>query len=134
MSEETKGVVGTLMDLSFSEFITTKIVKLLYILGIILVGLSSAVYIVGSFTRGFAAGIISLIIGPIMFTVGVIWTRVWLELIIVIFRIAGHTAKIAGADTSPAPVPEKPAEKNAEKPEEKEGKKEDDKEEKAEKE
>lgn len=89
------GFFQALFDLSFSEFITTRIIKVLYVLAIIGVGLLSlAVFL--SFARGGAGGlIIGLIVAPVLFLLYVIATRVWLELIMVIFRIADHTRQIA---------------------------------------
>ncbi len=89
------GFFQALFDLSFSEFITTRIIKVLYILAIIVVGLFALVFFLGMATRGVAGLIVGLIVAPLLFLLYVIVTRVWLELIMVIFRIADHTRQIA---------------------------------------
>lgn len=89
------GFFQALFDLSFSEFITTRIIKVLYVLAIIGVGLFSlAIFL--SFARAGVGGlIIGLIVAPLVFLLYVIFARVWLELVMIIFRIADYTRQIA---------------------------------------
>ena len=93
--ETQKGLLGAIFDFSFSEFITTKIVKFLYILAVIGASLTSLVAVVSAFSQGFGIGILALVLSPLYFLVMVIGARIWLELIIVIFRIAEHVGNIA---------------------------------------
>jgi hypothetical protein len=86
---------SALFDFSFSEFITTRIIKVLYILSIIGIALISLVILISSFTQGAGAGILGLIFAIIFFFLYVILARVWMELIIVIFRIAEYARDIA---------------------------------------
>lgn len=92
---DPRGFITSLFDLSFSDFITTKIVKFLYILGIIIAAIVSLTAIVSGFGLGAGRGIITLILSPVIFLLMVIFYRIWLEMIIVIFRIAEHTSEIA---------------------------------------
>lgn len=90
-----KGFFSRLFDISFSEFITTEIIKILYVLAII----AAVIIAVGSIVRGFSGsvgyGIATLIVSVILFFVYVLVARVWLEIMIVIFRIAEDTRKLA---------------------------------------
>ena len=99
-ADEAKGFIGALMDFSFTSFITTKLVKVLYIIAIIFAALgavgmaiSGLLQLTHSYT--FITGLISLVLAPIMFLFSVIWSRVAMEIIIVIFRGAEHLAEIA---------------------------------------
>lgn len=94
--EQERGFFGSLFDFSFTSFVTTKIIKVLY--GLLIAGavVFSLVLIVGSFSDSPGAGVFMLVIGaPLFFFIAVLYARVVLELIIVVFRIADHTAEIA---------------------------------------
>ncbi len=89
-----KGGLATIFDLSFTEFVTTRVIKVLYVIGILFSGLFALAIIIGGFSEGAAKGILGLIIGPIVFLVYVLLARIWCEMIIVVFRIADNTSKI----------------------------------------
>lgn len=98
---QAKSFFGSLFDLSFTSLITSKIIKLLYILSIIVAGLASLSLVISSFAVSTAAGIFSLFIfAPLIFMLSVIYARVLLEIIIVIFRISEHAAEIAAQGRS----------------------------------
>ena len=50
---------------------------------------------IGAASQGGGAAIVGLILAPIFFLLYVIFARVWMELIIVIFRIAEYARDIA---------------------------------------
>lgn len=108
--DQPKGFFGSLFDFTFTDFVTTKMIKLLYIILIIAIGIGTLVAIVGCFTTcGGGWGLLSLLIlGPIGFLVGVICIRIYLEIVIVIFRIAESTTEIARShrEKSSSPSPE----------------------------
>ena len=93
--QEKKGFLGALFDFSFSEFITIKLIKTLYILGIIFSTIMAIIFIVSGFNISTGVGIIFLILSPIFFLLYVIVIRIWLEIIIVIFKIAENTKQLA---------------------------------------
>jgi hypothetical protein len=96
---ENKGFIGSLFDLSFSEFVTTRIIKLLFVLAIIGSGIGTLVLIIGTFaSHSVAFGILSLVLSPLIFFIYVIVARVYLEIIIVIFRIAENTSRLVKQD------------------------------------
>jgi hypothetical protein len=92
---ESKGFFASLFDFSFTQFITTKIIKFLYLLGMLVAGLFALFVIVSAFSTSALWGVVGLILSPLVFLLYVILVRVWLEIVIVIFRIAEHTGEIA---------------------------------------
>lgn len=86
---------SALFDFSFSQFVTTRLIKVLYILSIIVIGLAAVVFLIAGLTQGTASAILALVLAPLFFLIYVIFARVWMEIIIVIFRIAENTREIA---------------------------------------
>lgn len=100
--QETKGLVGLLFDFGFTDFITTKLIKVLYIVGTGLIGIFSLGLMFTSFSQGAATGIIGVVLAPVAFLFGVAFLRVQLELVMVMFRIADSTSAMA-ADRGAGP-------------------------------
>ncbi len=99
--DEYKGFFAALFDLSFTEFVTTKLIKLLFIIAILASGLGALFLLVPAIMYGSGAStILYLVIAPVVFLVSVLLSRIWLELVIVIFRIAENTTKIANQNKS----------------------------------
>ena len=95
--ENQKSFFESLFDLSFTSFVTSKIIKLLYVLSIVGVALASLFFIILAFGVSTTAGVLTLLVGaPLLFFISVIYSRVLLEIVIVIFRISEHAAEIAG--------------------------------------
>ncbi len=91
---ENRGFFGSLFDLSFTEFVTTRVIKFLYVLSIIAAGLMALATVIGGFAGGAAGGLLALVISPVVFLLSVLMARVWLEVIIVLFRIAENTGRL----------------------------------------
>jgi len=91
---QNKGSIGMLFDLSFTEFITTRIIKVLFIIGVAFAAIWAFVLIVGGFSAGAGMGVLFLILSPIVFLLLVLGARIWCELIIVVFRIAENTSRL----------------------------------------
>ena len=104
--EEKKGFWSCLFDLSFTEFITTRVIKILYMLGIGIAAIVGLMLIVTAFTKGFAVGLLHVIAAPIVFILLVIVLRIYMELVLTLFRIEENTRKPAAAEGSPAPAPD----------------------------
>jgi formate-dependent nitrite reductase membrane component NrfD len=98
---DTKGFFGALFDMSFSTWVTVRIIKVLYWLGLIVLGLMTVMVFLSLAVESAAQAILALILAPIIFLIGAILLRVYLEVIIVLFRIADHTAEIAAASRLP---------------------------------
>ena len=92
--EGPQGFFTTLFDFSFSEFIVPKILKVLYGLGILGAAIAALGFIVNGFSAGVLGGIVMIILSPVIFVIGVILVRVYLEVVLVLFRIADNTAKM----------------------------------------
>lgn len=95
-----KNPVGLLFDLSFSEFVTTRVIKVLFILGVIGAAVGSLTFIVTGFHGGFWRGLLFLILSPLVFLLWTLGVRIWCELIIVAFRIAENTSRMVAPSKS----------------------------------
>ncbi len=89
--EESRSFLSSLFDVSFSQFIITSLIKVLFILGIIVSVIYAVALIAGGFSNSVSTGILALIFSPIAFLLMVIVIRVWLELILIVFRIEENT-------------------------------------------
>jgi hypothetical protein len=82
-------LLRALFNFSFNQWVSPKIMKFLYGLSILSAGLIALFFIIMGF------GIFSLFIGaPLIFLLTVIYSRVLLEMILVIFRMADHMTEI----------------------------------------
>jgi len=94
MSEKTISFFSILFDLRFRNFITLKFVSILYAIGIVVAAIAALIFAFTGFRTSFGFGIITLLISPIFFLVYVVLTRLWLEILVVIFRIADNTRRL----------------------------------------
>ncbi|MCX8027720.1 MAG: DUF4282 domain-containing protein [Thermodesulfovibrionales bacterium] len=95
--QTAQGFFAGLFDFSFQNFITVKIIKVLYILAIVgtcLVGLATLASGFGMMRYGVGAGILQVLLAPVITLLGIIWSRVLLEIIVVLFSIANNTTRI----------------------------------------
>ena len=87
---------SALFDLSFSSYIAPKLVKAFYVLSIIAAALIMLVLIVVPFGNGQTmTGVITLLLSPFLFLFYVCLARLYLEFVIVIFRIAEDIGRVA---------------------------------------
>jgi hypothetical protein len=118
-----QGFLASLFDISFSSLITTWVIKVLYVLSMVIIGLVAVVFVVAAFADSVAGGIVVLlVVAPLFGLLYLIYVRVLLELVIVIFRITESNVELvslqrgqaAGGSTppppssSPPPAPESP--------------------------
>lgn len=89
-----KGPVGMLFDLSFTEFVTTRVIKVFFIIGVVFAAIGTIALIIGGFNAGAERGILFLVLSPIVFFLYVLGARIWCEMIIVLFRIAENTSRL----------------------------------------
>jgi hypothetical protein len=95
-AEQAAGFLSSLFDLSFSNFITTKLIKVLFVICIVLAAFGAIAIILGGFAQGALVGIVALLIlAPLLFFFYVIIARVNMEVLIVIFRSSEYLAEIA---------------------------------------
>jgi len=113
-----RGFFASLFDFSFTSLVTTKIIKALYVISVIVIGLSSLGLVVGAVHPRAAAGrvglvcrtrgvvgaatpgrapaglVVLIIVAPLVALLWLIYTRVILELFIALFRIAENTSEL----------------------------------------
>jgi hypothetical protein len=86
---DARGFLGALFDLSFTSFVTTKIIKVLYALILVLTSLSALVYTIVAFRLSAGFGLLVLVIGdPLFIIIVMAFWRLVLESFVVVFRIA----------------------------------------------
>jgi hypothetical protein len=85
------GFLGRLFDTSFTSFITPSIIQLVFKLFIGLAALSTVGFIIVFFAADLTIGTVVLIVGPLLFLPYVIMVRIYLELVVVLFRIEENT-------------------------------------------
>jgi len=86
---DARGFLGALFDLSFTSFVTTKIIKVLYALILVMVSLSALVFTISAFRSSAVSGLLVLVIGdPLFIIIVMAFWRLVLESFVVVFRIA----------------------------------------------
>jgi uncharacterized membrane protein len=96
------GLFEGLMDFGFTRFITLNVMKVLYMLGIALLCLYWLGIVIMGFTMGgVVGGLGAIVFGTILLLVQLIFLRVWMELIVVLFRIGDNTTKLVQNTTRP---------------------------------
>ncbi|MHA2788189.1 DUF4282 domain-containing protein [Corynebacterium sp. S7] len=93
---------GALFDFSFTNFITIRFAKVIYIVAIVFLALYWAfmlVFSLSAFSEGIGIGLLALfavlIIGGLLFLFGIIMARVTLEFYVSMVRTAENTSKMA---------------------------------------
>lgn len=95
-SQQAAGFLASLFDLSFTNFITPKLIKVLFVLSIVLIGLGALALVGSAFMQSAIGGIfVLLIVAPLFFLFEVIVARVWMEVLIQLFRACDYLAEIA---------------------------------------
>ena len=93
-----------LFDFSFNQFVSLKMMGFLYGLSVLSAGLLALLFVIVGFNASMGFGIFALFIGaPLVFLLTVISSRVLLEMILVIFRIADHMDHIGMANSEEKP-------------------------------
>ncbi len=87
-----------IFDFSFTNFVTTKLIKFLYAISLIFIVLGFFAMVIGGFAAmigdSVGAGFAILCMSPFVLVIYVLLARVWSEFIIVIFRIAENMAEL----------------------------------------
>ncbi|MCA1695048.1 MAG: DUF4282 domain-containing protein [Actinobacteria bacterium] len=85
---EAKGLFASLYDFNFTSFIATKIIRFVYALLVIVYSIGAVVAFIVGLASGKPASILfSLIFIPILYLVYLIMTRIWMEILLVVFRM-----------------------------------------------
>jgi hypothetical protein len=89
------GFFEALMDTRFDRLITPSLIRFLYVVAIVLLALGALAVIIAGFAESAGTGVVLLILAPIGALLYLIVTRVWLELIVVAFKIREAAEEVA---------------------------------------
>jgi hypothetical protein len=92
-----KSFWGGLFDMSFQEFVTIRVIKVLFILAIIGSAIAAIAMLIGGFAAfrfGAVRALLMIIGSPVLFFVYVLLARIWLEIVVVVFRISENTSTL----------------------------------------
>jgi Domain of unknown function (DUF4282) len=86
---DARGFLSALFDFSFTSFVTTRIIRVLYILIMVLTVITALIYTIVAFRISPAFGFLTLVIGdPLFIIIVMAFWRLVLESFVVRFRIA----------------------------------------------
>jgi len=91
----SKNFLQVLFDFSFTEFITPRIVGVIYAIVVVLLTLACLGVVFSSLTRGIGPLIGALIFAPLIFFLYVLFFRIVLESMVAAMYTANNTAQIA---------------------------------------
>ena len=94
---DAKGFFTALFDWRFHTLITPKIVSIVYLVGMILIGLGWLGALISGFTMDPLVGLVALIIGPVVALVYLAFWRMTLELYFAIVRMSDDIHRGSGA-------------------------------------
>ena len=97
-----RGFFESLMDTRFDSLITPKLIRFLYVVSIVVLAIGIVVAIIAGFAEDVGTGILLLLLAPIVALIYLIVIRLYLELIIVAFKIREAAEEIAGNTRSRA--------------------------------
>ncbi len=87
MGGERKSALGGLFDFSFRNYITGDVIKLLYGLAIVAILLVYLVIVIPMFVQSPGQGLIVMVVGLFGAFLSLIYVRILLELIMIVFSI-----------------------------------------------
>jgi hypothetical protein len=93
--EIERGFFESLMDTRFDSLITPKLIRFLYVVSMIVLVIGVVVAIIVGFVDSAGSGILTLILAPIIALIYLIVIRLYLELIVVVFKIRDATIQVA---------------------------------------
>ena len=93
-------LLQALFDFSFHQLISIRIMKFLFALSIFIASLMALLFVIVGFHASRVLGFFSIFIGaPLIFLLVVIYSRVLLEIVLVVSRLPDHIASAGMADT-----------------------------------
>ena len=101
-SPALSGFFESLMDTRFDHLITPKLIRFLYIVSMVVLAIGTLIVIISAFADKVGTGILALILAPIGALIYLIVIRLWLELIIVTFKIREAADQVAANTRSDA--------------------------------
>ena len=95
---EGKGFFERLLDFSFEHFITKKYAKLLYGIHLLLGLIVGTWYVFNGFQAGTPQGLLALLLAVVGYFLWILYVRVALEFLVVMFRTAENIARASGRE------------------------------------
>jgi hypothetical protein len=92
-----RGFFASLFDVSFRSLITPRIIKVIYILAMVLIGIMTLIGVIAALVTLAdepAAGIVFLILVPIFALLYLVYARVALEVVIALFHIMQNSSEL----------------------------------------
>ena len=83
-----KGFFGALFDFSFEHFVTPMLVKAVYIVAIVALGLGWVFWLLATFSQSAGFGIAVLLLGPILIFLYLCLIRMTLEFYLAVIRMS----------------------------------------------
>ena len=90
-----RGFLESLMDTRFDSLITPKLIRFLYVVSMVVLAIGTLITVVAAFADKASTGIIVLILAPLIALIYLIVVRLWLELIVVTFKIRDAAEQIS---------------------------------------
>ena len=87
-------MVSALFDFSLTEFVPTRLVKAIYVLAVVLGGALGLVGVAYALNKSLLVGLLAALVACAVFAVLVLAERIWLEAVLIFFRLADHTAEM----------------------------------------
>lgn len=94
----------SLFDFSFKEFLTDKVIKILYVFAAIFIAINCLIVFFASFKLGAGQAFLTFFYAVFRFIILMMLARAFLEIVIVLFRIAENTEVLAGRTPRTAPL------------------------------
>jgi Domain of unknown function (DUF4282) len=96
-----RGFFEALMDTRFDSLITPSLIRFLYVVAIVILALGTLGAVIAGFAESAGSGILLLILAPIGALLYLIVIRLWLELIVVVFKIRDAAEEVASNTRRP---------------------------------
>ncbi|HET6165767.1 MAG TPA: DUF4282 domain-containing protein [Marmoricola sp.] len=87
-STDAAGFFKALFDFSFSTFITPKVVKFVYVVATVLIALGWLFFLAASFASSAGAGVLVLVVGPVVAVLYLAFIRMTLEFYLAVVRMS----------------------------------------------
>jgi uncharacterized protein DUF4282 len=99
--QKQRGFLEALMDTRFDSLITPMLIRFLYVVSMILLTIGVIVVVIASFADKPGNGVLALILAPLGALIYLIVIRLWLELIVVTFKIREAAEQVADNTRQP---------------------------------
>ncbi|MGB7589142.1 MAG: DUF4282 domain-containing protein [Solirubrobacterales bacterium] len=95
------GFFASLRDTRFDHLITPTLIRFLYIVSVIVLAIGAIVFIIAAFVNSAGSGVVTLILAPVIAFIYLIMVRLYLELVVVAFKIRDAAERVAENTSKP---------------------------------